>query len=164
MQLNKSASDDASLKFTLFIFSFLLNSLFSLLILPHLLLISPSFSYLSPPWFPCVYLLPVNSYGGDDDDGGSSSSDSEDEILKQFEISVSRSQSFRTAAANGGEHQSHHTQLPLSRRHKFTRLSDQEEGSTEPSDCEGFYCSYNSMFQTSHYSTIDNMMTSDICP
>lgn len=78
----------------------------------------------------------MNSYG-DDDDGGTSSSDTEDEVLKQFEISVSRSQSFRSTAANGGEQPSHHTQLALSRRHKFTRLSDQEEGSTEPSDCEG---------------------------
>ncbi|XP_008281640.1 synaptotagmin-16 [Stegastes partitus] len=80
----------------------------------------------------------VNSYGDDDDDA-SSSSDSEDEVLKQFEISVSRSQSFRTAAAaaaGGGEQQQHHQQLALGRRHKFTRLSDQEEGSTEPSDCE----------------------------
>ncbi|XP_040917454.1 synaptotagmin-16 isoform X2 [Toxotes jaculatrix] len=77
----------------------------------------------------------VNSYGDDDDDG-ISSSDSEDEVLKQFEISVSRSQSFRAAATNGGEQQSQQTQLALGRRHKFTRLSDQEEGSTEPSDCE----------------------------
>ncbi|XP_045918527.1 synaptotagmin-16 isoform X2 [Micropterus dolomieu] len=73
----------------------------------------------------------VNSYGDDEDDA-SSSSDSEDEVLKQFEISVSRSQSFRTPAADAGEQ----TQLALSRRHKFNRLSDQEEGSTEPSDCE----------------------------
>lgn len=116
-------------------FNFCFTPLFTF---PHLPLISPSFSYLSPPWFPCVYFLPVNSYF-DDDDGSSSSSNSEVEILKQFEISVSRSQSFRTAAASGGEQQSHHTQLALSRRHKFTRLSDQEEGSTEPSDCEGFY-------------------------
>ncbi|XP_029982356.1 synaptotagmin-16 isoform X1 [Sphaeramia orbicularis] len=70
----------------------------------------------------------VNSYG---DDNGSSSSDSEAEILKQFEISVSRSQSFRNSAVNGGE-----TQLSLNQLHKFTRLSDHEEGSTEPSDCE----------------------------
>lgn len=83
----------------------------------------------------------MNSYGDEDDDG-ISSSDSEDEILKQFEISVSRSQSFRSAAAtaNGGE--AHHqttqtTQLSLGRRHKFSRLSDQEEGSTDRSDCEG---------------------------
>ncbi|XP_030299502.1 synaptotagmin-16 isoform X2 [Sparus aurata] len=78
----------------------------------------------------------VNSYGDDEDDG-SSSSDSEEEVLKQFEISVSRSQSFRNAASNSGEQQQQQTtQLALGRRHKFTRLSDQEEGSTEPSDCE----------------------------
>ncbi|XP_029972173.1 synaptotagmin-16 isoform X2 [Salarias fasciatus] len=84
----------------------------------------------------------VNSYGDEDDDP-TSSSDSEDEVLKQFEISVSRSQSFRMAAAaapsvagSGGEQHSLHSQLSLGRRHKFTRLSDQEEGSTEPSDCE----------------------------
>ncbi|XP_032356524.1 synaptotagmin-16 isoform X2 [Etheostoma spectabile] len=78
----------------------------------------------------------VSSYGDDDDvDEGSSSSDSEAEVLKQFEISVSRSQTFRTpAAADSSEQQQ--TQLSLGRRHKFTRLSDQEEGSTEPSDCE----------------------------
>lgn len=90
--------------------------------------------------FPCVPLPPVDSYGGDgDDDDISSSSDSEDEVLKQFEISVSRSQSFRTsaAAANSSEQQSQQVQLSLGRRHKFTRLSDHEEGSTEPSDCEG---------------------------
>ncbi|XP_076605465.1 synaptotagmin-16 isoform X2 [Chaetodon auriga] len=77
----------------------------------------------------------VNSYGDDEDDG-SSTSDSEEEVLKQFEISVSHSQSFRTAAKVGGEQQPQQTQLSLGRRHKFTRLSDQEEGSTEPSDCE----------------------------
>lgn len=76
----------------------------------------------------------VNSYGDDEEEV--SSSDSEDEVLKQFEISVSRSQSFRAAATQGSEQQSHQTQLSLGRRHKFTRLSDQEEGSTEPSDCE----------------------------
>lgn len=78
----------------------------------------------------------MNSYGDDDDDA-SSSSDSEDEVLRQFEMSVSRSQNFRTAAANIGEQQPQQTHLSLGRRHKFTRLSDQEEGSTEPSDCEG---------------------------
>ncbi|XP_028252023.1 synaptotagmin-16-like isoform X2 [Parambassis ranga] len=85
----------------------------------------------------------VDSYGGgdEDDDDISSSSDSEDEVLKQFEISVSRSQSFRStaAAATGSEQQSQQVQqaqLSLGRRHKFTRLSDHEEGSTEPSDCE----------------------------
>ncbi len=84
----------------------------------------------------------MNSYG-DDEDEFSSSSDSEEEVLKQFEISVSRSQSFRAAASNSCDQQQQTqtqtqlTQLSLSRRHKFTRLSDQEEGSTEPSDCEG---------------------------
>ncbi|XP_037342049.2 synaptotagmin-16 isoform X2 [Pungitius pungitius] len=76
----------------------------------------------------------VSSYGDEDEDGGVSSSGSEEEVLKQFEISVSRSQSFRTStAANLIELQA---QTALGRRHKFSRLSDQEEGSTEPSDCE----------------------------
>nr|XP_040055411.1 synaptotagmin-16 isoform X2 [Gasterosteus aculeatus aculeatus] len=77
----------------------------------------------------------VSSYGDEDEDGGGvSSSGSEEEVLKQFEISVSRSQSFRTStAANLIELQA---QTALGRRHKFSRLSDQEEGSTEPSDCE----------------------------
>uniref|UniRef100_G3P9T7 Synaptotagmin 16 n=1 Tax=Gasterosteus aculeatus TaxID=69293 RepID=G3P9T7_GASAC len=80
----------------------------------------------------------VSSYGDEDEDGGGvSSSGSEEEVLKQFEISVSRSQSFRTStAANLIELQA---QTALGRRHKFSRLSDQEEGSTEPSDCEGIY-------------------------
>ncbi|XP_053192198.1 synaptotagmin-16 [Scomber japonicus] len=89
----------------------------------------------------------VNSYG---DDGATSSSDSEGEVLKKFEISVSRSQSFRkagSAAANGSEKQSQPTQLALGRRHKFTRLSDQEEGSTEPSDCEGVQQQQQQQFQ-----------------
>ncbi|KAM9354797.1 synaptotagmin-16 [Pholidichthys leucotaenia] len=75
----------------------------------------------------------VNS---DEDDDATSSADSEDEVLRQFEISVSRSQSFRAPRTNLNEQQSQHTHLALGRRHKFTRLSDQEEGSTEPSDCE----------------------------
>ncbi|XP_064179987.1 synaptotagmin-16-like isoform X1 [Anguilla rostrata] len=73
----------------------------------------------------------VNSYGDDEDQ--STSSDSEDEIIKQFEISVSRSQSFRSGA---GAAEAGQPSAP-GQRHKFTRLlSDQEEGSTEPSDCE----------------------------
>lgn len=83
------------------------------------------------PWSP---LLPapsaVNSYGDDDT---SSSSGSEDEVQKQFEISVTRSQSFR--AGKSGEAPTR--QVSVSRRQKFSRLSDQEEGSTEPSDCGG---------------------------
>ncbi|XP_056151403.1 synaptotagmin-16 [Lampris incognitus] len=74
----------------------------------------------------------VNSYG--DDDEVSSSSDSEEEVLKQFEISVSRSQSFRLAAGSNLADPQLQTQPAPGRRHKFTRLlSDQEEGST---DCE----------------------------
>uniref|UniRef100_A0AAV2JHY2 C2 domain-containing protein n=1 Tax=Knipowitschia caucasica TaxID=637954 RepID=A0AAV2JHY2_KNICA len=44
----------------------------------------------------------VKSFGEEDDDFGSSS-DSEAEILKQFEISVSRSQSFRSTSAAANE-------------------------------------------------------------
>ncbi|XP_010877116.2 synaptotagmin-16 isoform X3 [Esox lucius] len=72
----------------------------------------------------------VNSYGNDEDH--SSSSDSEDEIVKQFGISVSRSQSFRSTGTTEVL-----TQTALGQQNRFTRLlSDQEEGSTEPSDCE----------------------------
>ncbi|KAM9777660.1 synaptotagmin-16 [Neosynchiropus ocellatus] len=71
----------------------------------------------------------VKSFG---QQSSSSSSDSEAEILKQFEMSVSRSQSFRSTVKE--------TEKParptISRGRRFTRLSDQEEGSTEPSECE----------------------------
>ena len=75
----------------------------------------------------------VNSYG--DDGEQTSSSDSEDDVAKQFEISMSRSQSFRSAANEASG-----TQGGPGGHHKFTRLlSDQEEGTTEPSDCEGMH-------------------------
>ncbi|KAM7376422.1 hypothetical protein PAMP_006157 [Pampus punctatissimus] len=86
-----------------------------------------------PGFLPVHLGADMNSYGDDD---GTSSSDSEEEVLKQFEISVSHSQSFRKAATNDAEQQSQPTQLALGRRHKFNRLSEQEDGSTEPSDCE----------------------------
>ncbi|KAF4106021.1 synaptotagmin-16 isoform X2 [Onychostoma macrolepis] len=71
----------------------------------------------------------VNSYG--DDGEISSSSGSDDELAKQFEISVSRSQSFRSGVTELN------TQNAPGQHHKFKRLlSDQEEGSTDPSDCE----------------------------
>ncbi|XP_065152354.1 synaptotagmin-16 isoform X1 [Paramisgurnus dabryanus] len=71
----------------------------------------------------------VNSYG--DDGEISSSSGSEDELAKQFEISVSRSQSFRSGVTELN------TQNAPGEQHKFKRLlSDQDEESTEPSDCE----------------------------
>ncbi|KAL0969036.1 hypothetical protein UPYG_G00221840 [Umbra pygmaea] len=72
----------------------------------------------------------VNSYV--DGEGPSSSSDSEDDLVKQFEISVSRSQSFRSAGASSVV-----ALAGLGQPNKFTRLpSDQEEGSTDASDCE----------------------------
>ncbi|KTG43158.1 hypothetical protein cypCar_00015675 [Cyprinus carpio] len=76
----------------------------------------------------------VNTYG--DDGENSSSSDSDDELAKQFKISVSRSQSFRLGVTELN------TQNAPGQHHKFKRLpSDQEEGSTEPSDCEATYMS-----------------------
>lgn len=95
----------------------------------------------------------AKTFGAEEDDYGSSSSDSEAEILKQFEISVSRSQSFRntlataSTAANSGNKEPGavaaktgpaHSQSSrsLNKRHKFSRLSDHEEASTEPSDME----------------------------
>lgn len=92
----------------------------------------------------------AKSFGNEEDDYGSSSSDSEAEILKQFEISVSRSQSFKTTAvtnlaASGGAKESPATKTgpshsqssrSLNKRHRFSRLSDHEEASTEPSDME----------------------------
>ncbi|XP_060727684.1 synaptotagmin-16 isoform X1 [Tachysurus vachellii] len=76
----------------------------------------------------------VNSYG--DDGEISSSSDSEDEIVRRFEISVSRSQSFRSGISEVT------TQSAMGRQRKFERLrpeqaeEEEEEGCTEPSDCE----------------------------
>ncbi|MCJ8731009.1 hypothetical protein PDJAM_G00191090 [Pangasius djambal] len=72
----------------------------------------------------------VNSYG--DDGEISSSSGSEEEIVKRFEISVSRSQSFRSGISDVT------TQSAPGRQRKFERLLPEqgEEGSTEPSDCE----------------------------
>lgn len=85
----------------------------------------------------------MNSYGDDDT---SSSSGSEDEVQKQFEISVSRSQSFRVPKSSEAPTR----QVSVSRRQKFSRLSDQEEGSTEPSDCEGATLSEDDVHETQH--------------
>ncbi|XP_059373113.1 synaptotagmin-16-like isoform X1 [Carassius carassius] len=71
----------------------------------------------------------VNSYG--DDGEISSLSNSDEELAKQFEITVSRSQSFRSGVMEL------HTQNAPGQHQKFKQLvSDQEEGSTDPSDCE----------------------------
>ncbi|XP_061742126.1 synaptotagmin-16 isoform X2 [Nerophis ophidion] len=73
----------------------------------------------------------VKSFGGEG--GAGTSSESDNEVMKQFEISVSRSQSLRGTQPKGEEQQLRRT---LSRRNQFSRLSKHEEGSTEPSDCE----------------------------
>ncbi|XP_064368004.1 synaptotagmin-16 isoform X2 [Dromaius novaehollandiae] len=71
----------------------------------------------------------VNSYGEDEE--LTSSSDSDDEVIKRFEISVSRSQSFRSGVSEKT------TQAGLEHRPKFSRLlSSREERSTEASECE----------------------------
>ncbi|XP_055989163.1 synaptotagmin-16 isoform X3 [Sorex fumeus] len=71
----------------------------------------------------------VNSFG--DDEELSTSSDSDEEVIKQFEISVSRSQSFRSGASEKGK------QTGLERKPKFNQLlSAHEEDNTEVSACE----------------------------
>ncbi|XP_027698715.1 synaptotagmin-16 isoform X2 [Vombatus ursinus] len=71
----------------------------------------------------------VNSYGEDEE--LSTSSDSDEEMIKQFEISVSHSQSFRSGVPEKG---------PLTssvRKSKFNHLwSRHEENNTEASECE----------------------------
>lgn len=72
----------------------------------------------------------MNSYGDDED--LTTSSDSDEEVIKQFEISVSRSQSFRSGVSEKG------TQAGLEHRPKFNcLLSNHEEYSTEASESEG---------------------------
>ncbi|XP_072424449.1 synaptotagmin-16 isoform X3 [Chiloscyllium punctatum] len=71
----------------------------------------------------------VNSYG--DDEELTTSTDSDEEVIKQFEFSVSRSQSFRSTVSEKV------TQAGLERRQKFNRLpSNHEEYSTEASEVE----------------------------
>ncbi|XP_043412245.1 synaptotagmin-16 [Prionailurus bengalensis] len=74
--------------------------------------------------------MQVNSFG--DDEEPCTSSDSDEEVIKQFEISVSRSQSFRSEASKKG------TQVGLEQKSKFSHLlSTHEEDNTEVSACEG---------------------------
>ncbi|CAD7688859.1 unnamed protein product [Nyctereutes procyonoides] len=56
----------------------------------------------------------VNSFG--DDEEPCTSSDSDEEVIKQFEISVSRSQSFHSEASEKGK------QVGLEQKSKFSRL------------------------------------------
>ncbi|XP_034793552.1 synaptotagmin-16 isoform X1 [Pan paniscus] len=71
----------------------------------------------------------VNSFG--DDEELSTSSDSDEEVIKQFEISVSRSQSYRSVTSEKGK------QTGLEQKPKFSRslLTHGEDG-TEVSACE----------------------------
>uniref|UniRef100_A0AC11BHF9 Synaptotagmin 16 n=1 Tax=Ovis aries TaxID=9940 RepID=A0AC11BHF9_SHEEP len=72
----------------------------------------------------------VNSFG--DDEELSTSSDSDEEVIKQFEISVSRSQSFRSGASEKGK------QTGLEHKPKPSHcLSTHKEDSTEVSTCKG---------------------------
>lgn len=78
-------------------------------------------------------LLPVNSFG--DDEELCTSSDTDEEVMKQFEISVSRSQSFRSRVYEKGK-QTRSEQKP-----KVCRLlSPGEEDRTQVSACEGILC------------------------
>nr|XP_025856339.1 synaptotagmin-16 isoform X4 [Vulpes vulpes] len=71
----------------------------------------------------------VNSFG--DDEEPCTSSDSDEEVIKQFEISVSRSQSFHSEASEKGK------QVGLEQKSKFSRLlSTCEEDNREVSACE----------------------------
>ncbi|XP_024424112.1 synaptotagmin-16 isoform X2 [Desmodus rotundus] len=71
----------------------------------------------------------VNSFG--DDEELCTSSDSDEEVIKQFEISVSRSQSFRSRAPEKGK------QTGLEQKPKLRRLlSTSKEDSTRVSACE----------------------------
>lgn len=80
-----------------------------------------------------LLLLPVNSFG--DDEELCTSSDSDEEVIKQFEISVSRSQSFRSRAPEKGK-QRGSEQKPKLRR----LLSASKEDSMQVSACEGILC------------------------
>ncbi|XP_066199175.1 synaptotagmin-16 [Saccopteryx leptura] len=71
----------------------------------------------------------VNSFG--DDEELCTSSDTDEEVIKQFEISVSRSQSFRSRASEKGK------QKGSEQKRTFRRLlSTGEEDSTQVSACE----------------------------
>uniref|UniRef100_A0A8C0CUP4 Synaptotagmin 16 n=1 Tax=Balaenoptera musculus TaxID=9771 RepID=A0A8C0CUP4_BALMU len=74
--------------------------------------------------------MQVNNFG--DDEELPTSSDSDEEVIKQFEISVSRSQSYCSGASQRGK------QTGLERKPKPSRwLSTHEEASTEVSACAG---------------------------
>ncbi|XP_036591771.1 synaptotagmin-16 isoform X2 [Trichosurus vulpecula] len=102
----------------------------------------------------------VNSYGEDED--LYTSSDSDEEIIKQFEISVSRSQSFHSGLPEKG------IQASSERKTKLNRsLYSHEENSTEASECEDLdglsqpsYLDYVSYGEDDHIS-VDSRTTSE---
>ncbi|XP_007902031.2 synaptotagmin-16 isoform X1 [Callorhinchus milii] len=98
----------------------------------------------------------VNSYG--DDNELTTSTDSDEEVIKQFEISVSRSQSFRSTV-------SEKVSLPGSqRRHKFSRLpSNHEEYSTEASEVEDVENEQRLSFQDDSYRDDDQLSVASGC-
>ncbi|XP_040268210.1 synaptotagmin-16 isoform X1 [Bufo bufo] len=86
-------------------------------------------SDLETPTFSSVGTFNVNSYGEDEE--LTTSSDSDEEVFKQFQISVSRSQSFRSMVSEKA------TQAGSEGKQKFScLLSNHEELSTEASECE----------------------------
>nr|XP_058912004.1 synaptotagmin-16 isoform X1 [Kogia breviceps] len=81
-------------------------------------------------YYSIMVLKSVNNFG--DDEELPASSDSDEEVIKQFEVSVSRSQSFHSGASEKGK------QTGLEHKPKPSRwLSTHEEASTEVSACEG---------------------------
>ncbi|XP_016284018.2 synaptotagmin-16 isoform X1 [Monodelphis domestica] len=103
----------------------------------------------------------VNSYGEDE---LSTSSDSDEEIIKQFEISVSRSQSFRSGPYEKG------TQASSERKPKLKHLlSSHEENSTEASECEDLdldglsqpRCLNNVSYGEDDHNSVDSRITSE---
>ncbi|EPY80390.1 synaptotagmin-16, partial [Camelus ferus] len=87
--------------------------------------------FLSPsPYTSSDDAFSVNSFG--DDEELSTSSDSDEEVIKQFEISVSRSQSFRSGASEKGK------QTRLEQKRKPSHwLSTHKEDHMKVSTCEG---------------------------
>uniref|UniRef100_A0A8C5KDK2 Synaptotagmin XVI n=1 Tax=Jaculus jaculus TaxID=51337 RepID=A0A8C5KDK2_JACJA len=75
----------------------------------------------------------VNSFG--DNEEPSMSSDSDEDVIKQFEISVSRSQSFHAGASEKGKP----TELEQISKGSWL-LSTHQEDSNETSTCEGILC------------------------
>lgn len=75
----------------------------------------------------------MNSFG--DDEELCTSSDTDEEVIKQFEISVSRSQSFRARVSEKGK------QIGSEQKPKVCHLlSTREEDRTQVSAIQGIFC------------------------